>query len=252
MNLLIALVSAVMLLAQEPERLPVPAEAMGTSVQYDVRFVRGAFRAKMARATIGLNSALRDKKDAVSVSFSVRAVNLFRLLMKGEYNVTTFCERENAAPLYYTSLIKPKGRTLHHEIFYTGYPGVIKMTKTAVDDGEKVLDIDFEQDGLSMDLASVYMFIRSLKPESLSSPFRFYVLMTQAKVPADLYYMGMDSEFWPGKSLVHYKILMPQRGLMEDGSGNELHVWMEADGRKEMVVLDIKLSKAHVEARLRE
>ena len=96
------------------------------------------------------------------------------------------------------------------------------------------------------------MFIRSLKPESLSSPFRFYVLMTQAKVPDDLYYMGMDSEFWPGKSLVHYKILMPQRGLMEDGSGNELHVWMEADGRKEMVGLDIKLSKAHVEARLRE
>ena len=44
MRLLPGLICAAVLLAQEPERVPVPADAVGTSVQYDVRFIRGAIR----------------------------------------------------------------------------------------------------------------------------------------------------------------------------------------------------------------
>ena len=57
MRLLPGLICAAVLLAQEPERVPVPADAVGTSVQYDVRFIRGAIRTKMARATISLEPA---------------------------------------------------------------------------------------------------------------------------------------------------------------------------------------------------
>ena len=252
MRLLPGLICAAVLLAQEPERVPVPADAVGTSVQYDVRFIRGAIRTKMARATISLEPATWEGRDATSATFTVHAVSIFRLLMKGEYNVTTFFDRKDATPYYYTSLIKPKGRPVHHEFFYSGYPDIIKMTKTALDDGEKLLDIDFKQDGISMDLASLSLFIRSLKPDNMSAPIRMYILMTQKRVPADIYYMGMDTEFWPGKSLIHYKVLMPERGLMEDASGNELHIWIEPDGHRNMVGLDIDLSKGHVEARLRQ
>jgi len=69
-------------------------------------------------------------------------------------------------------------------------------------------------------------------------------------VPSELSYLGDDYSFWPGEAARHYKVKMLGRGLLENGSGDEIHIWVSPEPEHPMRGLEILLGKGSVTAKM--
>ena len=236
------------LLAAMPPRLGLPESAKGES-QYEVHYNRGSFHAKMATATLTLKDASWREKPAYLANYTVRAANVFKLFMLNEYKVNIYLSKDDASPYFYSFPHKKKGKDRQLE-FYYGEQEV-----------ESVLHIEgqaeptrrvFSTEGKpTQDIASFAFFVRSLDPSALQSgPMPVNLLLATSLVPAELSYLGEDASFWPGEATYLYQVKMLGRGLMENGAGDIIQIWVSPKPEHELRGLQVDLKKGSVLAKM--
>ena len=243
------LLSMLLLGEQVPLRQPLPQKSLGTT-KYDVHYVRGAFRTKMATASFVLDQAVWEGESAYHASFSIHAVNLFRLIIRDQYKASLYLDRKEMNPVFYSYPHVKKGENRTLEFWYNKDKGIIESV-THVEGQEEPLVKTYTLDGITMEAASLVFFIRTIDPAALKEPVSLGLLIAGIRAPAYLSYVGEDNEYMPGKQAFHYLINLTERGLMENGSGNEIHVWVSAEPTHDLLGLMVPLGKAFMTARIR-
>ena len=71
---------------------------------------------------------------------------------------------------------------------------------------------------------------------------KLHVLMNGRSCPATLCSEGIDNERFPGREVERVLLEMPERGLMEDGSGNEITMWRSTGSDRTVFCLEVPLS----------
>ncbi len=236
------------LLAFVPERKALPEQAKGET-RYVVHYNRGSIRAKMATATLMMDDGTWQEKPAYYASFTVRAASIFKLFLLGEYKVRLFLSKDDMSPYYYSFPHKKKGKQRNLEFFYK--EEVVESVLKQEDYPEPVRQTFPKEGKLTMEVASFALFLRCLDPASIrNEPLPVNLLMASMLVTSELSYLGDDYSFWPGEAARHYKVKMLGRGLLENGSGDEIHIWVSPEPEHPMRGLEILLGKGSVTAKM--
>ena len=249
MKKLAVLILALMpLLASVPVRKALPEQAKGET-QYVVHYNRGGIRAKMATATLTLDDGTWQETPAYYASFSVRAASIFKLFLLDEYKVRLFLSKVDMSPYYYSFPHKKKGRQRHLEFFYK--EEVVESVLRQEDYPEPVRQVFPKEGKLTMEVASFALFLRCLDPASIrDAALPINLLMASMSVPSELSYLGDDYTYWPGEAAHHYKVKMLGRGLLENGAGDEIHIWVSPEPEHPLRGLEILLGKGSVMAKM--
>ena len=248
MKKLVFILALLPLLAFVPERKALPEQAKGET-RYVVHYTRGSIRAKMATATLTMDDGVWQEKPAYYASFSVRAANVFKLFMLNEYKVHMFLSKDDMHPYYYSFPHRKKGKQRHLEFFYKEKE--VESVLHIEDYPEPVRQVFPADEHPTMDVASLSFFLRAIDPAGLKdNPLRVNLLLASVEVPADITYVGEDPFFWSGETTQHLMVKMLGRGLLENGSGDEIHVWVSPEPEHPMRGLEILLGKGSVTAKM--
>lgn len=243
------LVLAAALFLSGPQRQSLLQEAEGIT-NYDVHYIRGAIRAKMATAALTLEKTTWEGEPVLYAGFSIRAVNLFRLFMKDTYQVNDYLNLEDLHPVFYSYPFTKNGKQVVQEILYDKSSGIIEVVyKTEGVQSEAVRTIPL--DGVTMEPPSLLFLLRTLDPSSLEKTLKAGAILDGFRVAAEISFQGEDNDYWPGETAFHYQISLLERGLLENGSGNEIHVWISAAPTREMLGLEVPLGKGAITVRMR-
>ncbi len=236
------------LVAAMPPRHGLPESAKGVT-QYEVHYNRGGLHAKMATATFMLNDAAWQENPAYFSNFTVRAANVFKLFMLGEYKVNIFLSKEDMHPYYYSFPHKKKGKQRHLEFFYKEQE--VESVLQIEDYPEPIRQVYATEGIPTLDVASFALFLRSLDPTDIRGhSVRVSLLLATCSVPAELRYMGEDYDFWPGEVSYRYQVNMLGRGLMENGAGNEIDIWVSGQAEHALRGLQVELKKGAILAKM--
>lgn len=187
----------------------VPEEALGT-VNYDVRYKLAGVTTKVADAAISLENDTWEGKAVLHSHAAIRANSVFRLFMASEYTADSYATRDTQEPVYYVNPLK-KGKL---EYFY---------------------------DGRTLDLLSLIQYVRFQDiPQGATK--ELYLLVGGKSVKATLTNQGTDRDRFPGKDTERFFLVLTERGLMENGSGNEIKVWRSTEKERRILCLETALS----------
>jgi hypothetical protein len=224
-----------MLLAQ-PD---VPVNPSEETSMYEVRYILGDLNTKVAKATITTTPTMWEEKDAYKAEINIKVQPFFRLFLHAKYFVEAFVTRPGMHPLYYsTSSSKEKAWCRYSEgeegiVFWRHYKK--KEPKTLI----------FPNDGRTMELVSMLYYVRTFDFKE-GEPCELKVLIGERALPATLTMEGIDTEKYPGHRAMFIRFVMLERGIMENGSGNEAYLWIDADGSRIPLGLEVALGKRGV------
>lgn len=236
------------LVAAMPPKHGLPESAKGVT-RYDVHYNRGGLHAKMATATLTLEDALWQEKPAYFASFTVRAANVFKLFMLNEYKVNLFISKDDTRPYYYSFPHKKKGQERHLEFFYKEQE--VESVLQMEDFPEPVRQAYPMEGKPTLDIASFAIYLRSLDPAALKgAPLRVNLLLATSNVPAEVRYLGDDPAFWQGEAAHQFQVEMLGRGLMENGTGNIIKLWVSPAPEHALRGLQVDLKKGAVLAKM--
>jgi hypothetical protein len=229
----VLLFSALLSLPPSP---PVSAEALGT-VKYEVRYIKGAINTKVADATISLEKGTWNQQSVLHSHATVRASSVFRLFLNSEYVADTYLASDGQEPVYYMNPVKRGGKEGKFECTYDKGAKLIRseFVRPPADPVNKT----FTLDGRTMDLLSLLQFVR-FHNFTVGSPVSMHLLMGGESVAATLTCQGSGDDRYPGTE--RFLLKMKDRGLMENGSGNEITVWRTKGGSRRIVCLETALS----------
>lgn len=108
------------------------------------------------------------------------------------------------------------------------------------------------QDGRTMDLLSLLHFVRFLEQAPGDKPLHLRVLLGGIAYPGILTCEGPDAERFPGKSTERFLLRLTERGLMENGSGNVIHLWRSTGPDRRLLGLEVALSTGAMSIRIKE
>lgn len=229
------IIPLVMLLAQ-PD---VPVNPSEETSMYEVRYILGDLNTKVAKATITTTPTMWEEKDAYKAEINIKVQPFFRLFLHAKYFVEAFVTRPGMQPLYYsTSSSKENAWCRYSEgeegiVFWRHYKK--KEPKTLI----------FPNDGRTMELVSMLYYVRTFDFKE-GEPCELKVLIGERALPATLTMEGIDTEKYPGHRAMFIRFVMLERGIMENGSGNEAYLWIDADGSRIPLGLEVALVKRGV------
>lgn len=229
------IIPLVMLLAQ-PD---VPVNPSEETSMYEVRYILGDLNTKVAKATITTTPTMWEEKDAYKAEINIKVQPFFRLFLHAKYIVEAFVTRPGMQPLYYsTSSSKENAWCRYSEgeegiVFWRHYKK--KEPKTLI----------FPNDGRTMELVSMLYYVRTFDFKE-GEPCELKVLIGERALPATLTMEGIDTEKYPGHRAMFIRFVMLERGIMENGSGNEAYLWIDADGSRIPLGLEVALGKRGV------
>lgn len=229
------IIPLVMLLAQ-PD---VPVNPSEETSMYEVRYILGDLNTKVAKATITTTPTMWEEKDAYKAEINIKVQPFFRLFLHAKYFVEAFVTRPGMQPLYYsTSSSKENAWCRYSEgeegiVFWRHYKK--KEPKTLI----------FPNDGRTMELVSMLYYVRTFDFKE-GEPCELKVLIGERALPATLTMEGIDTEKYPGHRAMFIRFVMLERGIMENGSGNEAYLWIDADGARIPLGLQVALGKRGV------
>ena len=222
------------------------AEAMGT-VRYEVRYKLGLLDTRVATATISWEEAAWHHAPAFHSVAIVRPTPAFRLFISSDYYVETYFGKSNLSPLYFVNPFKSGGKDGKYVFEYKKETGTIEST-TVYGDNDPICKT-FPLDGKTFDLLSLLHFVRFLDLSKTSFPLPLKVLMANNSYPGHLIYQGIDKEKFPGTPTEKLLVQLPH-GLMENGSGNELHLWRATTPDRRILALETPLSTGSMSCRI--
>lgn len=242
------LTAALLLTSLAAPARKLPSEALGT-VSYEVRYKWGALDAKAATATISLDAEERDGQDAYHSRALIRPTSVFKLFISHDYIADTWLNRSDLKPAYFINPFKKGGKDGKFEITYrrSGIDAV--SVKPPKETEEKK---SFPQDGRTMDLLSLLHCIRFLDMTPATRPMKFHILMGGASFPAVLSCQGEDKERFPDRRAERFLLRMTERGLMENGSGNEILLWRSTGADRRLLGLEVPLSTGSMIVKVKE
>ena len=237
MNTLIAAIIISGLLSA-PAQADVPAEALG-SVRYEVRYKLGGITTKVADATISLGKGTRDNQAVLHSHAAIQASSVFKLFMQPEYIADSYLSTNGEEPIYYMNPIKKGKKEGKLECIYDKKAGTV--TSEFARPAEIPVVLSLPMDGRTMDLLSLIQFVR-FHDLSAGNTVSLHLLMAGKSVPANLTCEGLDNDRFPGTESLRYHLQLIGRGLMENGSGNEITVWCTTDKSRQILGLETALS----------
>lgn len=228
-----------------------PSEWADGEAHYKVQYIRGGIRAKMATATLTLSDTDWKGTPAYAADFCVQAASVFKLFLRNQYKVNLILSKEDLSPYYYSFPHVKKGKMRHLEFFYG--KNEVESVLQIEDTPDPVRKI-YPKNGLvTLDVASFAFYFRNIDPASLPDPpMRVRLLLGSTDVLAILSYLGEDATFWQGENCFHYVLKMEGRGLLENKSGDEIHVWISPGAKRFLRGLEIKLEKGSIVAKMLE
>ena len=235
-------------LMSAPAMSAVTDEAYGT-VDYEVNYNLAGITTKVADAAISLERALRDGQPVLHAHAAIKASAVFQLFMNAEYIADSYLTPDRIEPVYYMNPIKKGRKTGKFECVYdkTG-----KTISSVFDKpSSKLISRSFPYDGLTMDLLSLIQFVR-FHDMTAGDAVSLHLLMAGDSVAATLTCEGSDTARFPGKDLVRFHIKMIDRGLMENGSGDELTVWRSTSADRRVLGLETSLGKGIMTVSIKE
>lgn len=246
--ILLALFFALLAFAPNGEK---PSERADEEAHYKVQYIRGGIRTKMATATLTMYDTDWKGTPAHAAGFSVQAASVFKLFLRNEYKVNLILSKKDLSPYYYSFPHVKKGKMHYLEFFYG--KNEVESVLQIEDTPEPVRKIHPKNGLVTLDVASFVFYFRNLDPASLpDKPMRVQVLLGSTDVFASLSYLGKDATFWKGESCFHYVLKMEGRGLLENKSGDEIHVWISSGAERSLRGLEIQLDKGSVVAKMLE
>ena len=209
--------------------------------KYEVRYTQGILNTKVADATISLENDQLDGKAVLHARASIRAISIFRLFMNAEYLADAYLTPGSHEPVYYINPIKKGGLEGKFECTYDKASGTITtlVVRPPAAPEQQTLSLD----GRTMDLLSLLVYIRFTDiPDG--SYRAMHLLMGGKSVAATLTCEGGDTERFPGIGAKRFHVKMKDRGLMENGSGNEITVWCSSGSDCRILGLETVLSSS--------
>lgn len=229
------IIPLVMLLAQ-PD---VPVNPSEETSMYEVRYILGDLNTKVAKATITTTPTMWEEKDAYKAEINIKVQPFFRLFLHAKYFVEAFVTRPGMQPLYYsTSSSKENAWCRYSE----GEEGIVFWRHYKKKEPKALI---FPNDGRTMELVSMLYYVRTFDFKE-GEPCELKVLIGERALPATLTMEGIDTEKYPGHRAMFIRFVMLERGIMENGSGNEAYLWIDADGSRIPLGLEVALGKRGV------
>lgn len=225
----------------------IPAESLGT-VSYDVHYKLGAITTKVATATISWEKESWNGVPAYHSKAVVQPTPVFRLFISSDYLAETYFSRSEFAPLYFVNPFKYSGKEGKYEYVFRADKKVIESTTVQGDDPPE--NKTFPLDGRTMDLLSLLHFVRFVEIED--EPIDMHILMAAKSYAARLVFQGEDDEKFPGQDAERLLLQMTERGLMENGSGKEIHLWRSSEDDHRLLGLEVALSSGRMICRIHE
>lgn len=220
-----------------PAEAKVPPEAFGT-VSYEIRYQIKSVTTKVASATVSLERAVWQEQPVLHAHAEIRVAPVFRLFMNAEYLADTYLLPDGKEPLYYMNPIKKGGKPGKFECVYDRSAKTI--SSVFIQPPAEPVQDSFPLDGRTMDLLTLLQFVRFLSlPEGRS--LSMHVLKAGLSVPAVLSARGRDTERFPGRVADRFLLDLPEQGLMENGSGNKIHVWRSGGSERQLLGLEVDL-----------
>ncbi len=234
--------------------LATPAAMAGTparegTVKYEVRYKWGALNTKVADATISIERGSWEGKAALHSRAVIAATSVFRLFMNAEYQADTYLSPSDYAPMYFINPVKKGGQEGKFAYTYDRAQALIH-SETVLPPAEPELTT-FPLDGRTMDLLSLLHYIRFHGPAEGKS-VSIHLLMGGKSVPATLSGQGADNERFPDLPAQRFLLKMNGRGLMENGSGDEILVWRSAASDRRLLGLEAALSAGKMTVGIKE
>ena len=224
-----------------------PAGALGT-VTYDVRYRLGAMNAKVATATISLDPSTREGQASYHTHALIRTSSIFRLFLSSDYVVDAWIGQADLQPVYFINPFKKGGKEGKFECIYRGSDIEVVTVMPPKGSERKVLP----QDGRTMDLLTLLHYVRFLEMDASSRPLALQVLMGGSAFPGILTCEGPDAERFPGQATERFLLRLTERGLMENGSGNELTFWRSTGSDRNIVGLEAPINPGFMTILIKE
>ena len=224
----------------------VPPEALGTA-RYEVNYQLGRISTRVASATITLDDSAWEQHAAYHSRADIKASSVFRLFMRDGYQADVYLSHTDASPLYFLNPVRKNGADGKFEYVYDAGGGLIR-SETVQPKGETV-STTFPLDGRTMDLLALLQYIR-LRDFSAGETLRMHLLMGGKSFAATLSCEGTDTERYPDGSVLRFHLKMTERGLMENGSGTDIHVWRSTTSDRRLLTLEVPLSSGAMHVRL--
>ena len=97
-----------------------------------------------------------------------------------------------------------------------------------------------------MDFLTLVHFLRFLELDQAEQPLPLTILVSGKSYPAELSYLGEDPDKFPGIPAEKFLLHLTERGLMENGSGNEVFTWRSIGDERTILGLEAELSSGKI------
>jgi hypothetical protein len=221
-----------------------PSAALGAST-YEIRYTWGAINAKVATATISLEPARWQGQDSYHSHAFIKTSAIFRLFIGADLTVDSYIAQSDLLPLYTINPYRKGGKDCKFEYIYDRD----KRMVTNVAQGPKETQTNrFAFDGKIFDLLTLLAYGRF---EAGDKPVTLKLMLGEAAYPAILTYQGKDTETFPGLEAERFLLRLTERGVMENGSGNELTLWRSAGPDRKVLGLEAAIDPGHMSIRIK-
>ena len=246
MKKFLLLLSALLLCASLCEARKLPAEALGT-LKYEIRYKWGAINAKVASIDLSLNPSQWENHQTYHSKAVIKTSAVFSLFIGADMTAEAHIEQSDLQPLYFINPHKKGGKDVCFTFVYNRKTKNIESTfKGVKDTSEKT----FPMDGKTYDLLSVIQFVRFL--DASFKPVDINLLLGEERYPGVLVYQGKDTEKFPGRSTDRFVLRLTGRGVMENGSGNELTFWRSSGPDRRLIGLEAPISPGFMTITVKE
>lgn len=223
-----------------------PAEALGT-VTYEIRYKWGAINAKVASIDLSLNPGKWENYQTYYSKAVIKTSAVFSLFIGADMTAEAHIDQADLQPLYFINPHKKSGKNVCFTFVYNRKTKLIESTFQGVKD---VSERTFPMDGKTYDLLSSIAFVRFL--DASAKPVSLNLLLGEERYPGEVIYQGKDTEKFPGIETERFVIRLTGRGVMENGSGNELTLWRSTGSDHKLIGLEAPISPGFMTIRIKE
>ncbi len=246
MKKILLFVSLALLAASLCEARKLPKETLGT-VNYEIRYKWGAINAKVASIDLTLNEGKWEDHPAYHSRAVIKTSAVFSLFIGSDMAADCYIAQSDLQPLYFVNPHKKGGKDVRFTFVYDRKTKQIESTFEGV---KETTTKNFPMDGKTYDLLSVIEFVRFL--EASYNTVDINLLLGEDRYPGVLVYQGKDTEKFPGRNTDRFVLRLTGRGVMENGSGNELTFWRSTGSDRKIIALEAPVNPGFMTIRIKE
>lgn len=219
--------------------------------QYEVRYKWGVVDTRVANAVFMVTREERDGQPALHSQVNLRATPFFRLFLVEEYRVDLFLSADGKKPLFSHAPLKKKGKETLFDVLYDWDARVAELHTVSVD--ENIVKT-FPMEERPMDIFALFYFMQTLDISEFKEgePLPLIIMMPRSEAPVLVCYEGIDTQEIPETKCHRFLLQFTGRGMMENRSGNTVHIWSSAEGDNKLLRLTVPLNNGEMVARIKQ